>query len=142
MAQLYFPTFEECPHENYPDLEFYELKDGYYLSPKRHWCLVAEIVEIEFFIRLRLWVKDRAGHEFPVSFYIEDDQRWLDLTQFRKGRTIAILYAEQHYFLDTTIGIRQESSRTIEVTGLFSLPASNADLLGIRYVSKSHYFSW
>ncbi|KAL5409510.1 hypothetical protein PMIN04_011019 [Paraphaeosphaeria minitans] len=98
MAQLYFPTFEECPNENYPDLDFYELKAGFALVPKRHWCLVAEIADIEFFVRLRLWVKDRTGHEFPVSFYIEDDQRWLDLTRFRKGQTIAILYAEQHFF--------------------------------------------
>ncbi|KAL5400700.1 hypothetical protein PMIN03_012148 [Paraphaeosphaeria minitans] len=115
MTQLYFPAFEECPHENDADLDYYELKDGFFLFPKRHWCLVAEIVEIEFFIRLRLWVKDRTGHEFPVLFYIEDDQCWLDPTRFRKGQTIAILYAEQHYFFDTTVGIRQENTSTIEV---------------------------
>ena len=111
----YFPSFDECPHELVPNFEFYAVERGNFLQPKRHWCLLAEIVDVEIFIRLRLWVKDRTENVFPISFYIEDDSRKLDLSRFQKGRTVAILHAEQHNFLDMTVGIRQESSRTIEV---------------------------
>lgn len=115
MDERYFPIFDECPNENYPDMQFYTLQSGYLLVPTRHWCLLAEITEVEYFFRLRLWAKDRSGKEFPISFYIEEDERSLDLNQFQKGRTVAILYAEQHGFLDMTVGIRQESTSTIEV---------------------------
>jgi hypothetical protein len=120
MDERYFPTFDECPQEHYPDLDFYTVKAGGILFPTRHWCLLAEISEVEYFIRLRLWVKDRAGKEIPLAFYIEDE-RCLDLNQFQKGRTVAILYAEQHPFLDMTVGIRQESTSTIEVCQFPSL---------------------
>jgi hypothetical protein len=115
MDKRYFPTFDECPDENYPDIDYYTLKNGYILTPTRHWCLLAEIIEVDYFFRLRLWVKDRSGKEFPLSFHIEDDTRWLDMSRFQKGRTVAIMYAEQHSFLDMTIGIRQETTSTIEV---------------------------
>jgi hypothetical protein len=116
MDARYFPTFDECPDENYPDVDFYSLKYGHLLVPTRHWCLLAEITDVEYFFRLRLWTKDRSGKEFPISFYIEDNDRVLDLDRFQKGRTVAILYAEQHGFLDMTVGIRQESTSTIEVS--------------------------
>lgn len=116
MPNLYFPTFEECPDENDADLDFYEPRHGFFLVPKRDWCLVAEIVDVMFFFRLRLWVKDSAGHEFPIAFHLEDDERRLDLTRFRKGLTIVIWHAEQHSFMDLSVGIRQESSRSFEVT--------------------------
>ena len=43
IAQLYFPAFEECPNESYPDLDFYGLEAGFILVPKRLLRLVAEI---------------------------------------------------------------------------------------------------
>lgn len=82
MDEHNFPNFDECPNEYYPDMGFYTLKSGNYLVPTRHWCLLAEIVEMEYFLRLRLWVKDRSGKEFPISFYIEEDQRSLDFSLF------------------------------------------------------------
>jgi hypothetical protein len=115
MDERYFPTFDKCPNENYPDTEFYTLKSGYILVPTRHWCLLAEITDVDCFLRMRLWVKDRSGKEFPISFYIENDERSFDFNRFKKGKTVAILYAEQHGFLDLTVGIRQESTSTIEV---------------------------
>jgi hypothetical protein len=91
MDKRYFPTFDECPDENYPNIDYYTLKNGYILTPTRHWCLLAEIIEVDYFFRLRLLVKDRSGKEFPLSFYIEDDTRWLDMSRLQKGRTVAII---------------------------------------------------
>jgi hypothetical protein len=53
----------------------------------------------------------------------------LDLNRFQKGRTVAILYAEQHGFLDLTVGIRQESTSTIEVG---QIPLIVEQLLSLR----------
>jgi hypothetical protein len=130
MDERYFPTFDECPNENYPDMGFYTLKSGCFLIPTRHWCLLAEITEVEYIFRLRLWVKDRSEKEFPIAFYIEDNERFLNLNRFQKGMTVAILYAEQHSFLDMTVGIRQESTNTIEVSQV-SESYGKSDCIGI-----------
>jgi|SRR5690242_14642034 len=127
MDKRYFPTFEECPNEYDPEGEFYVLNPGSLLVPTRHWCLLAEITQVEYFFRLRLWVKDRSGHEFPIAFYIEEEERCLDPSRFQKGRTVAILYAEQHGFLDMSVGIRQETMSTVEVC-LISLAAEKFSL--------------
>ena len=46
---------------------------------------------MEYFIRLRLRVRDRAGFEFPLAFYREGIERPVP-EHYRKGFTIAILY--------------------------------------------------
>lgn len=82
--------------------------------PTRHWCLLAEITDIENFFRLRLLVKDHRGGAFPITFYLRDGAP--DVRQYRVGQTVAILYAHRHGFLDMTIGIRQEESSTCKVS--------------------------
>ena len=69
---------------------------------------------MEYFIRLRLFVRDKSGYEFPVAFHPEGDEE-PTLDQYRKGHTIAILYPHQHGFMDMTIGIRQENMHNIQV---------------------------
>ncbi|KAI9163965.1 SET domain-containing protein [Paramyrothecium foliicola] len=106
-----FPSFESLPWENDLDLDYYNTHDGITYSPTKHWCLLAEIVDIEEFIRLRLLVRDKAGHEVIVAFYT--DGRGTELrsqSPLKRGHTIAILYPQQHGFLDMTIGIRVEDS--------------------------------
>lgn len=111
---LAFPSFLSCPTEDGIDLEYYSTNDGYYFRPSRHWCLLAEVIRVEFFIRLRLHVRDRAGHEFPVAFHPEGGERPTP-ENYRIGHTIAILYPHQHNFMDMTTGIRQEDMCTIQV---------------------------
>jgi hypothetical protein len=111
-----FPDFKTCPQENEMDLDFYTFQHGYMLVPKRHWCLLAEIVDVGYFIRLRLIVKDKSGHEFPVAFYTDDKMGGFDVALLKKGHTIMILYAHQHYFLDFTIGIRVEEFGSTKVS--------------------------
>jgi len=73
-------------------------------------------------MRLRLQVRDRSGHELPVAFYPESGER-PSPEQFKKG------YPHQHYFLDMTIGIRQEDMNLIQVRPQ-RLEQYSADSLG------------
>lgn len=61
-----FLTLNELPHDEDIDLNFYRTADGCYFSPRRHWCLVGQIVSIEKFLRLRLVVRDRDGVQFQL----------------------------------------------------------------------------
>jgi len=110
----HFPPFSACPDENDMDLDYYHSVGGYMYHPTRHWCLLAEITHVVHFLRLRLLVKDHSGGTFPVAFYLEDGTP--DLSKYRVGDTVAILYAHQHGFLDMTVGIRQEESSACQVS--------------------------
>lgn len=125
---LAFPNFISCPIEDGIDLQYYRTEDGSYFRPSRHWCLFAEIGHVDYFMRLRLRVRDRSGHEFPVAFYPEGLEKPTP-EHYKIGHTIAILYPHQHYFLDMTTGIRQEDTQSIQVTlGLWQ--ESFADIIG------------
>jgi hypothetical protein len=54
-----------------------------------------------YFFHLRLVAKDKSGAEFPIAFHL-DDEAELDINRFQVSHTIAILYLNQHGFLDMT----------------------------------------
>ncbi len=108
-----FPTFSHCPDEGGIDPNFYTLIDGI-SKPNRHWCLLTEIVKIENIIRLPLLTKDSSGEAFRVAFYLDGFIK-LDLSKFKVGYTIAILYAQQYGFLDSSLGVKQEDASTFKV---------------------------
>jgi hypothetical protein len=103
-----FPAFDGLPEENNVSLEFYESADGSSYRPRKHWCFLAEIIDVEKFLRLRLIVKDKSGRIVPIAFYTDDRGLELDPLYAQEGFTVAILYAEQHGFLDLSVGIRHE----------------------------------
>lgn len=119
-----FLTLNELPQDESIDLNFYRTADGYYFSPRRHWCLVGQIVSVETFLRLRLVVRDRDGVQFQIAIHTEDRGSNFPSNLLVPGYTVAILYAHQHGFLDFTTGIRQEEKQTLRVSaiidGLFS----------------------
>jgi hypothetical protein len=115
-----FPCFSALPGENELDLDFLQSTDGFSYRPCKHWCFLAEIVDIEQFIRLKLVVKDKTGLEVPVAFHTPGRGNELDPLCVQKGSTLAVLYAEQHGFLDMTVGIRHEDPALLKV----SQPAS------------------
>jgi hypothetical protein len=110
-----FPTFLLCSDDNSIDLDYYATNDGSYYHPKRRWCLLAEIIEVEIFIRPRLTVRDRSGKQFIVAFYLDNDVEF-DRSMYRIGHTIAVLYPHQHHFLDLSVGIRQENLESVQVS--------------------------
>jgi hypothetical protein len=126
-----FPSFEECPHrDGVPETYYSDKEDGVY-RPIRHWCFLGEITDKLVFNRLCLTVKDRRGQEVPANFHLDQwrsiyenlhtwnvqlprpSQYAQSLTE--KGNTMAILYAQQHNFMDGTIGFRIEDADQVQV---------------------------
>jgi hypothetical protein len=110
-----FRSFSECPH--------FDREDGVY-GPLRHWCYLGEITERVVFTRLCLTVKDKKGDKVIVSFYLDSDKpgifnfpvhRNVPEPLTNRGNTIAILYAQQHNFLDGSIGFRIEDAEKVQV---------------------------
>ncbi|KAK3984905.1 SET domain-protein [Cladorrhinum sp. PSN332] len=109
-----FPPFSKLPEEYDINLSFYEISSSNVYKPRRHWCFLAEICDVEGFIRLRLIVRDKRGATAPVAFYTDD--KGAEFThQAQSGFTVAILYANQHGFLDMTVGVRLEESSIFKI---------------------------
>ncbi|KAM5341757.1 hypothetical protein ACJ41O_014788 [Fusarium nematophilum] len=130
-----FPEFNWLPGENDVDLVFYDTVDGCTYKPRKHWCFLAEIIDVDAFLRLRLTVRDKAGDTATVAFYT--DGRGMEFfTQLQQGNTVAILYAERHGFLDLTAGIRQEEEQGIKARVRFRLGPGQATYSMTRNANK------
>jgi hypothetical protein len=110
-----FPIFAGLPGENDINLTFYDAADGFSYMPRKHWCFLAEIIDIESLFRVKLIVQDKAGATVPVAFHTDGRGTEFAPSQLRSGYTVAILYAHRHSFLDLTIGIRQEEYCGVKV---------------------------
>jgi hypothetical protein len=64
--EKYFPSFSQLPKAKTLDVVFYTSKDNTNYVPAQHWCLIAEIMDIQTRLHLKLTVKDAAGHVFHV----------------------------------------------------------------------------
>lgn len=100
-----FPCFEMLPEKNAP-LNFW---------PPRHWCLMAEIEHVRVSIRYRLFLRDFKGEEFMLHVHITDPVSTMRREDIKEGHTVAVICAEKHFFLDMTVGIRQDLADTIYV---------------------------
>ena len=118
-----FPSFSQCPYEGYYDY-YHNREDGVF-PPTRHWCYLGEITERQHFTRLRLTVKDRKGDNVITAFYLDPSISFgitdvplhpnVPMSLTSEGNTIAILYAQQHDFLDRTVGFRIEDADQVQV---------------------------
>lgn len=97
------------------DLGFFKSDDGFFYHPRKHWCFLGQITDMDEFLRLRFVVEDKAGTKIPFVFYTDSRGRELNPSQVRRGFTVACLYPGQHGFLDMTVGIRHEASRFLKV---------------------------
>lgn len=108
-----FPRWRFLSDENDPSMLFYTdpYEEGMF-APKRHWTLLAEITDCSWvgqpFGRNQFVVRDRAGEEFAVWFYVKDEPMNLKPLLHSEGYTIAIRYGEKHAFMDGTSGVRLE----------------------------------
>lgn len=108
-----FPTFDDLPNEHEVDLNYYdETSVGFEAS--QHWCFLGEIVDFIGFGRIVLHVKDKVGRVIVIALYTDDNGRGI-VPQIKKGYTVAVLYGEQHYFLDMSVGIRVEEASNIKI---------------------------
>ncbi|KAF8197116.1 hypothetical protein BJ912DRAFT_1140725 [Pholiota molesta] len=126
----HFPTFLELPDDNDLDLRYYEdpYEAGGVVGPIKHWCLLAEIVEVIPYMRPMFRVKDKANNEFLVACYFDTHLKMPPIWEKRckKGGVIAILYATSHYFMDGQNGVRVEEMEYVKF-----LPCSLDALLRI-----------
>lgn len=117
------PTWGHLPNEQMsdrPDSKYHATSSdrpgtGHRHVPRRHWCLLVEVKQCDGFGRYRSIVKDENDEDMVVAFYLDNyDDPILDT--IRKGRTVAIMYAHQHHFIDGTYGVRVENLDHIKVT--------------------------
>jgi len=121
-SQMHFPTFTSLPEDSDIDLKsFGEEHYGVY-GPVKHWCLLAEIVEPKFvepipYFRPMFTAKDKAGKEFLVALYLDNDVALPDFWNkyCKPGNVVAIMYACSHIFMDGQTGIRVEEVENIKM---------------------------
>lgn len=135
--ELYFPSFRNLSQENDLDERYWreDLRRGVWTQACT-WCFLAEITNDEAsqipFLRNRVFVRDRRGQDnIPISFYPERGQ--FDFKTLKKGHTVCVMLAEQHRFLDMTIGLRIEGLDTVKV-----IPCGLDDLLALSTVYSQH----
>ena len=116
-----FPGFNDLPHENHIDPEFYASVDKFISRPRRHWLFLAEIVDFGTLLRLQMTLRDVDGMMVPLFFYTEGRGSELEPSLVQEGYTIAIFYAEFHAFAFSEPGIRLEEPTNIKV--LLKLPS-------------------
>ncbi|KAG1740244.1 hypothetical protein EDD22DRAFT_959213 [Suillus occidentalis] len=117
-----FPAFSDLPDENDVDPTYY---DGgpYRFSPRRHWCFLGEIVASIGLVRVLLRVKDKDGEVITIGLHTDDRGQAL-APHIKIGHTVAVLYGEQHGFMDMSVGIRVEEPSVIRI-----IPCSLEQLL-------------
>ncbi len=129
--EFYFPAFNDLCDEN--DLAsrywYEETPDSY--TQACTWCFLGEITNDEAsqiagpMFRNRVYVRDRSGHDsIPITFH--PNRGFFDFKTLRKGHTICVMLAEQHYFMDGTVGFRIEGLDLVKV-----IPCTLTDLLAL-----------
>ena len=113
---MHFPTFTSLPEDSDINLRYFDEYSGVY-EPVKHWCLLAEIVEPIPYLRPMFTAKDKAGKEFLVTLYLDNDVSLPDFWHkyCKPGNVVAIMYACSHLFMDGQMGIRVEEVETIKV---------------------------
>ncbi len=117
--KFYFPSFRELMDENELDERYFEedYRTGIWFHAYT-WYFLAEITNDDVsqitFLRNRVLVRDRSGRDhIPVAFYPESGS--FDFKTLKKGHTVCVIQAQQHHFLDLSLGLRIENLDTIRV---------------------------
>lgn len=94
-----FPTFKNCPTEAALN------SNSFWDLTSKHWCLLAQITQVDYVGQLRLVAQDTSGTTFPIAFYPSRSTA-LRTRILIPGYTMAILYPCRHEFPDLSEGIR------------------------------------
>ncbi|OAA61881.1 hypothetical protein SPI_04740 [Niveomyces insectorum RCEF 264] len=81
------------------------------VNENRHWCYLGEVDAINDFLRIMAEVRDVHGDTVRLAFHT-DDRGFpaVRSKRLRPGHSVLVMYAEQHSFLDGTIGMRLENA--------------------------------
>lgn len=69
--------------------------------------------------RPRYLVRDRVGHEINVAFHTEPVDMMMygfDEKKYAVGNTLAVFYANSHWFMDGSVGLRIEELTNVKVS--------------------------
>ena len=91
-----FPGFVDLPEENVVELDFFENSDIQTSRPRRHWCSLAEIIDVAYLLHLGFDLRDIDGKKDPLKFYTDRGGDEVAPTQAKKGYTVAALNAQYH----------------------------------------------
>ena len=114
--ERFFPTFGNCPSENDIDEEYYTSSDGFHFNP--HTTVVFSLKSRMYPISCAFGSLPKTNQDknFPIAFYLEDGDTDQSFSCYLKSHTVAILYAQQHNFMDLSVGIRQETITGVRVS--------------------------
>ncbi|KAI0086869.1 hypothetical protein BDY19DRAFT_335096 [Irpex rosettiformis] len=140
----HFPSFRDLPNDNVANFSYYHQSPpgSPILLPTRHWVFLCEITRNISLMRPHFLVKDRTGTDTQVVFYIEGENqaKFASIcSQFVVGNTLAVFYADSHYFMDGSVGLRVEDVSTVKVIpcSLERLLSTNANDVNIRRACSS-----
>lgn len=92
-----FPKVLDLPDYQLYDPEHYKHVSCQVIEPRRHWCLLAEIVKINEGFPLKLMASSLYNQvPFHIVFHTHDLGALFVTTDLKDGRTVAIMYARKH----------------------------------------------
>ncbi|KAJ3073072.1 hypothetical protein HDU98_002278 [Podochytrium sp. JEL0797] len=106
---LHFPSFDSLPFHDTPDNVYQAADAEANTVPLRHWCFLAEIVDISFVDRPRLTIDIGNGETAVIESSSRAPPSTFAWTDLRKGFTIAILYAQRRLVSCGSMGIRADN---------------------------------
>ena len=115
---FHFPSFKELPCEGQLVKAYWKQNKKKGLTPACTWFFMGEITNDEYsqvsFLHNRVLVSDREGQDnVPIAFYPE--KGFIDYKMLKNCNTIFVASAQQHNFLDSTIGLRVEDLNTVSI---------------------------
>ncbi|GIK06267.1 hypothetical protein Aspvir_001912 [Aspergillus viridinutans] len=114
-----FPKVLDLPDYQIYDPEHYKHVSDQVIEPRRHWCLLAEIIKINKGFPLKLLACSLYNEEpFHIVFHTHDLGRSFVTPGLKNERTVAIMYARKH--------ISRRNSIDVIVTDHYSIKATSA----------------
>lgn len=115
---FHFPSFEDLPPEGGFSKGYWKQSKKRGLVPACTWFFMGEITNDDVsqvgFLHNRVLVSDRDGQDdVPIAFYPETG--FIDIKLLRNFNTIFVATAQQHNFLDSSVGLRVEDLNTVSV---------------------------
>ena len=115
---FHFPTFEDLPREGAFAKGYWKKSKKKGVSPACTWFFMGEITNDDVsqvgFLRNRVLVSDREGRDrIPIAFYPKSG--FMDYKLLKNFNTIFVASAEQHHFLDGSVGLRVENLSTVSI---------------------------
>ncbi|KAJ4483886.1 hypothetical protein J3R30DRAFT_3731979 [Lentinula aciculospora] len=123
----FFPLLFDLPHDYFfaaSEQTYYDLSmdrtRGCTIQPNRHWCFLAEIVEVvPRLTRPTYRAKDISGTTLVISFRFDDRALFPKvLKKGLAGSTICVMYANFHHFMDGHIGITLKEPKNVKIVPL------------------------